>query len=88
MSLQWHRDLEYSFQAGCCDERRMPDVLLPIELDSLLSRSFPAPEHVPAIRAAYASSLADDGLGLETKLVDGTIHGAYTVAILTAVVAT
>jgi SAM-dependent methyltransferase len=61
---------------------------LPIELDSLLSRSFPAPEHVPAIRAAYASSLADDGLGLETKLVDGRIHGVYTVAILSAVVAT
>jgi SAM-dependent methyltransferase len=57
---------------------------LPIELEGLLARSFPAAEHVPAIRAAYEGSLANDSLGLETKLVDGTIHGAYKVAILRA----
>jgi SAM-dependent methyltransferase len=57
---------------------------LPFELEGLLSRSFPAPEHVAPIRAAYEGSLANDGLGLETKLVDGTIHGSYKVAILSA----
>ncbi len=57
---------------------------LPIELEGLLLRSFPAPDHMPLIRRAYEDSLADDGLGLATKRVDGTIHGAYQVAIVTA----
>jgi SAM-dependent methyltransferase len=57
---------------------------LPIVLAELLTRSFPAPEHVPLIRAAYEASVADDGLGLETRRVGDDIHGAYKVAIVTA----
>jgi SAM-dependent methyltransferase len=57
---------------------------LPIVLSELLTRSFPDPAHIPLIRAAYESSVADDGLGLETTRVGDDIHGAYKVAILAA----
>jgi SAM-dependent methyltransferase len=55
---------------------------LPFELEGLLQRSFPAPEHVETIRAAYTASAADDSLGLETKRVGNEIRAAYRVAIL------
>src|SRR5689334_6772480 len=57
---------------------------LPIVLSELLTRSFPDPAHVPLIRAAYESSVVDDGLGLETIRVGDDVHGAYKVAILSA----
>lgn len=57
---------------------------LPFELEGLLARSFPRPEDVPAIRAAYVASADDDGLGLDTRRVGDEIHAAYRVAILVA----
>lgn len=57
---------------------------LAIELEALLTRSFPDPAHLPLIRAAYEASLANDGLGLDTVRVGDDIHGAYRVAILSA----
>src|SRR4030095_4722293 len=36
---------------------------LPFELEGLLSRSFPHPEHVETIRAAYTASADDHSLG-------------------------
>jgi SAM-dependent methyltransferase len=56
----------------------------PFELEGLLTRSFPAPEHVDAIRAAYTNAATDDALGLDTHRVGNQIHSAYRVAILTA----
>jgi SAM-dependent methyltransferase len=57
---------------------------LPFELEGLISRSFPRPEDVETIRAAYTASAADDGLGLETKRVGTEIRASYRVAILTS----
>lgn len=54
------------------------------ELEALLGRSYPSPDHMPLIRAAFEASLRDDGLGLETKRVGDDIHGAYRVAIVSA----
>ena len=57
---------------------------LRFELEGLLERSFPRPEDVPTIRAAYVASADDDGLGLETRRVGDEIHAAYRIAILVA----
>jgi SAM-dependent methyltransferase len=57
---------------------------LPFELEGLLSRSFPRPEDVETIRAAYVASAADDALGLGTHRVGEEIRAAYPVAILVA----
>lgn len=57
---------------------------LPFELEDLLARSFPKPEHLASIRAAFTASLADDGLGLDTRRVGGEIHGSHRVAIVSA----
>jgi SAM-dependent methyltransferase len=55
---------------------------LPFELEGLLSRSFPRPEDVETIRAAYTASADDDALGLDTKRVGTEIRAAYRVVIL------
>jgi SAM-dependent methyltransferase len=57
---------------------------LGFELEGLLSRSFPRPEDVETIRAAYTASVDDDALGLGTYRVDDEIRAAYAIAILTA----
>ena len=55
---------------------------LPFELEGLLERSFPRPDDVATIRAAYTASAADDALGLETKRIGNEIRAAYRVVIL------
>src|SRR5262245_16390377 len=57
---------------------------LGFELEGLLSRSFPRPEDVETIRAAYTASVEDDGLGLGTRRVGNEVRAAYSIAILTA----
>ena len=57
---------------------------LPFELEGLLSRSFPRPEDVTVIRAAYVASAEDDALGLGTRRVGEEIRAAYPVVILAA----
>jgi SAM-dependent methyltransferase len=58
---------------------------LKFELEGLLSRSFPRPEHVETIRAAYTAAVDGDRLGLGTHQVGDEIRSAYPVAILRAV---
>jgi SAM-dependent methyltransferase len=55
---------------------------LPFELEGLLERSFPRPEDVETIRAAYVASVDDDALGLGTQRVRDQVRAAYPVAIL------
>ena len=57
---------------------------LPFELEGVLGRSFPRPEDVPTIRAAYVAAVDDDGLGLGTHRVGDEVRSAYPVVILTA----
>jgi SAM-dependent methyltransferase len=57
---------------------------LPFEVEGLLERSFPCPEDVPVIRAAYRASVDGDTLGLGTRRVGDAIHAAYPVTILAA----
>ena len=57
---------------------------LPFELEGLLERSFPRPEDVATIRAAYVASAEDDALGLGTRRVGSEIRAAYPVAVLSA----
>jgi len=60
---------------------------LGFELEGLLERSFPRPEDVETIRAAYIASVEDDALGLGTHRVRDRVHAAYQIAILAATVA-
>ena len=60
---------------------------LGFELEGLLERSFPRPEHVETIRAAYIASVEDDALGLGAHRVGDRVHAAYQIAILAATVA-
>ncbi len=60
---------------------------LEFELEGLLERSFPDPDHVETIRSAYRASVDDDAFGLGSHLVRGQVRAAYPVAILTASVA-
>ena len=57
---------------------------LAFELEGLLERSFPRPEHVEAIRTAYTDAATNDALGLDTHRVGNQIHSAYHIAILAA----
>jgi len=55
-----------------------------LDLEGLLSRSFPGPGDADQIRALFERSLADDGLGVGARRRDGGIHFAYPVAVLAA----
>jgi ubiquinone/menaquinone biosynthesis C-methylase UbiE len=55
---------------------------LPFELEGLLTRSFPRPEDVETIRAAYTAAADDDALGLGTHRIGDQIRSAYPVVIL------
>jgi SAM-dependent methyltransferase len=57
---------------------------LGFELEGLLERSFPRPEDVQTIRAAYTDSVRDDALGLGTHRVGDQIRAAYSIATLVA----
>jgi len=57
---------------------------LAFELEGMLSRSFPRPEDVETIRAAYTASADDDALGLGTKRVGDEIRAAYPIVTLSA----
>jgi SAM-dependent methyltransferase len=57
---------------------------LAFELEGLLSRSFPRPEDVARIRAAYAASVDGDTLGLGSYRHGDEIRAAYPVVILVA----
>jgi ubiquinone/menaquinone biosynthesis C-methylase UbiE len=54
---------------------------LELELESWLSRSFPDPKDIDAIRSAFEESLEDDALGLGSRREDGAIRFGYDVAI-------
>jgi SAM-dependent methyltransferase len=51
------------------------------DLDGLLATSFPAPEDIPVIRKMFADSVADDGLGMKTKLKGERMLLSYPIAI-------
>ena len=57
---------------------------LKFELEGVLERSFPRPEDVATIRAAYTAAVDGDTLGLGTHRVGDEIRSAYPVAILSA----
>jgi SAM-dependent methyltransferase len=57
---------------------------LAFELESLLSRSFPADGDRAALRERYLAAVSDDAVGLHLTRVGNEIHGAYDVAILRA----
>jgi SAM-dependent methyltransferase len=57
---------------------------LPFELEGLLERSFPRPEDVEMIRAAYTASVDGDTLGLGSHRKGDEIRAAYPVAILSS----
>ena len=64
--------------------RRRTFYRLTADLEGVLERSFPADGDVDRIRALFAASLADDGLGLETRRHGNDIRFAYPVAMLVA----
>ncbi len=59
---------------------------LAIEVEGLLERSFPAPGDAAVIRQMFAESLADDGLGMQTRREGDKIVGVYPIAVLVAAV--
>src|SRR5262249_5990256 len=77
-------DLQALFPTAGLPEPEATFYRLPFELEGLLERSFPRPEDVATIRAAYRGAVADDGRGLGTRLVGGEVRAAYPVVILSA----
>jgi SAM-dependent methyltransferase len=77
-------DLRALFEAAGLHAPQATFYRLAFELEGLLERSFPRPEDVATIRAAYVASVADDGLGLGTHRHGDQIRAAYPVAILAA----
>lgn len=56
-----------------------------IDVDGLLERSFPVPGSESAIRRMFEESVADDGLGLETRRQTGRLCFTYSNVVLSAV---
>lgn len=65
-------------------EPRLTWYRLESEMEALIARSFPNPGDDDKIRAIFRASLADDALGIQTRLVDGKIHYGFPVAVLVA----
>jgi ubiquinone/menaquinone biosynthesis C-methylase UbiE len=65
-------------------EPRLTWYRLESEMEALIARSFPNPGDDEKIRAIFRASLADDALGIQTRLVDGKIHYGFPVAVLVA----
>ena len=81
MPVDEHKSL-YA-QAGL-PEPRLTWYRLESEMEALIARSFPNPGDDEKIRALFRASLADDALGIQTRLVDGKIHYGFPVAVLVA----
>jgi ubiquinone/menaquinone biosynthesis C-methylase UbiE len=81
MPVDEHKSL-YA-QAGL-PEPRLTWYRLESEMEALIARSFPNPGDDEKIRAIFRASLADDALGIQTRLVDGKIHYGFPVAVLVA----
>src|SRR5262249_39452853 len=77
-------ELTALFEAGGLGAPAATFYRLEFELEGLLERSFPRPEDVETIRAAYVASVVDDALGLGTHRVRDQVRAAYPVAILAA----
>ena len=78
-------ELEALFPApSACRLRCARSIGSQFELEGLLERSFPRPEDVETIRAAYTAAVDGDTLGLETHRVGDEIRSAYPVVILSA----
>src|SRR6266850_1784489 len=76
-----HREL---FARVGLPEPRVTSYRLEGELEGLIARSFPNPGDDDKIRALFRASLADDALGIQTRLEDGKIHYGFPVAVLVA----
>lgn len=55
-----------------------------VEVEALLARSFPDEGSAPAIRRMLADSVADDAMGVGTRIVDGGVRFTYRNVVLTA----
>lgn len=55
-----------------------------IDVEDLLSRSFPVPGSEGTIRQMFRDAVADDGLGLNTRLEHGRVRFTYRNVVLTA----
>ena len=56
-----------------------------IDVEQLLERSFPEPGSAPVIRRMFEESVANDGLGLQTRREHGRLRFTYSNVILSAV---
>jgi SAM-dependent methyltransferase len=56
-----------------------------VDVDGVLSRSFPDPGSEPVIRRMFEDSVADDALGLETRRENGRLRFTYSNVVLSAV---
>ncbi len=57
-----------------------------IDVEDLLARSFPQPGSEPRIREMFATSVADDALGLETRRQGAQLRFTYSNVILSATI--
>jgi len=56
-----------------------------IDVDDLMSRSFPVPGSAATIRRLYEESIDDDALGLATRRESGRVRFSYSNVVLSAV---
>jgi SAM-dependent methyltransferase len=72
------------FRRAGLGEPRVMSYRLEGELEGLLARSFPKPGDADVIRRLFRDSLADDALGIGTRLVGDQVRYGYPVAVLRA----
>jgi SAM-dependent methyltransferase len=77
-------ELEALLRDGGLTIRRRASYRLAGDVEGLLARSFPATGDADRVRAMFAASLEDDGLGLDARRHRDELRFAYPVAILVA----
>jgi ubiquinone/menaquinone biosynthesis C-methylase UbiE len=77
-------ELSGLFRAAGLPEPRVTSYRMEGELEGLLARSFPNAGDADRIREIFRASLADDALGIQTRLESGQIRYGYPVAVLVA----
>lgn len=77
-------ELRVLFQAQSACELEEASFGLDIELEPQLARSFPITGGADRVRQAYADSIASNSLGIQTRIVDGSIWSTWPIRVLAA----
>ncbi len=77
-------ELRALFTAHSVDDVEEAAYGLDIELENQLKQSFPVEGGADRVRRAYAESVADDSLGIQTRIVSGSMWSTWPVRVIGA----